>query len=350
MASPECVQHINLNLEIVGTGLGPLRSSNDGSAQFRWGQGGPRASNLGEHARARLPTLAERLTYLTQNTLAFLEERQRIDHSSEQDEFGWRAFVHPDDYDQVLARPRHCLRTGDHYDVEHRLRRADGVYRWFRNSGRSSRDSQGRYFWAACGMQSNLEGTEAGRLALRDCEPELSQLVDMVPSHLWRLAPDGEPIFFSKRMVDFIGLDVTDIGKSRVTRLEAMIETCVHPTDAAGFRPTLGHCLVTGQPFAMSYRLRRADGIYRWMSSRAEPMRDQAGDMVRGTGSVTASTIRRLPTTNSDAANGTFSDVNALPIHICSWMPRVSCPMSAGDTWRFLGLRRISRHSPTCGI
>ena len=123
-----------------------------------------------------------RLTYLTQNTLAFLGGAPAdLDHSSEQDEFGWRAFVHPDDYDQVLARWRHCLRTGDHYDVEHRLRRADGVYRWFRNSGRSSRDSQGHISgWDGTAIE--LEEQKQVESALRDRERELSQLVDMVPA------------------------------------------------------------------------------------------------------------------------------------------------------------------------
>ncbi|TIW33497.1 MAG: PAS domain S-box protein, partial [Mesorhizobium sp.] len=110
----------------------------------------------------------------------------------------------------------------------------------------------------------------------RDRERELSQLVDMVPSHVWRLAPDGEPIFFNKRMVEFLGLDVADLDKPGMSRLGAVIET-VHPDDAVAFGDTLRQCLTTGEVFAMRYRLRRLDGTYCWMSSRAEPLRDQDG-------------------------------------------------------------------------
>ena len=86
-----------------------------------------------------------RFTYVTPNTLAYLGDgRDDLNGPEGEDEFGWRRFVHPDDYDQVAARWRHCLRTGDHYDSEHRLRGADGVYRWFRNSGRPARDGEGR--------------------------------------------------------------------------------------------------------------------------------------------------------------------------------------------------------------
>jgi PAS domain S-box-containing protein len=115
--------------------------------------------------------------------------------------------------------------------------------------------------------------------ALRD--RELAQLVDLVPGHLWGLTPDGEPIFFNRRMVDFLGLDVVDTNKPGMSRLEAIIETVIHPDDAAEFSDTLNHCLVTGEAFAARYRVRRADGLYRWMSSRAEPMRDEAGRIVR---------------------------------------------------------------------
>ncbi|MCF6110961.1 MASE1 domain-containing protein [Mesorhizobium muleiense] len=115
----------------------------------------------------------------------------------------------------------------------------------------------------------------------RDRERELSQLVDMVPSHVWRLAPDGEPIFFNKRMVDFLGLDVAETDKLGMSRLTAMIDAGVHPDDAVAFGDTLRRCLATGEVFAMRYRLRRFDGIYRWMSSRAEPLRDEDGRIVQ---------------------------------------------------------------------
>jgi PAS domain S-box-containing protein len=130
-------------------------------------------------------------------------------------------------------------------------------------------------------MMIDIEEQMQAEAALRNHERELSQLVDMVPSHLWRLTPDGEPIFSNKRMVDFLGLDVANTGKTGMSRLEAVIETIVHPDDAAEFSGSLNRCLVTGESFAMRYRLRRADGVYRWMSSRAEPMRNRDGEIVQ---------------------------------------------------------------------
>jgi len=217
-----------------------------------------------------------KFTYVSSNTLAFLGEQRDDLNSSEKDEFGWRRVVHPDDYDRVADRWRQCLQTGDHYDAEHRLRRADGVYRWFRNSARPFSDSGGHIIeWH--GTTLEIEDQKQIEAALRERERELSHLVDMVPSHVWRLAPDGEPLFFNKRMIDFLGLDVAGTDKPGMSRLEAVITTVIHSDDAGQFREDLSRCLVTGENFAMRYRLRRADGAYRWMSSRAEPVRNQIG-------------------------------------------------------------------------
>src|SRR5262245_51803655 len=114
-------------------------------------------------------------------------------------------------------------------------------------------------------MAGPIDDEVRAREALRERERELSQLVDLVPSHLWRLTPDGEPIFFNKRMVDAVGLDVADTVKPGKSRLEAFIETVIHPEDAAAFADALNRSLATGEPFSMKYRLRRADGAWRWM-------------------------------------------------------------------------------------
>jgi PAS domain S-box-containing protein len=186
---------------------------------------------------------------------------------------------HPDEYDRIAAAWRHSLQTGDHFYIERRIRRATDIHDWSRTAIVPTRDSQG-HITGWYGGTIDLDAQRHTEAELRERERELSHLVDMVPSHIWRLAPDGEPIFFNKRMVDFLGLDVADMDKPGMSRLEAVIET-VHPDDAAEFRDALSHCLASGDSFAMRYRLRRADGVYRWMSSGAEPIRDQDGRIVQ---------------------------------------------------------------------
>src|SRR3546814_14631337 len=95
-------------------------------------------------------------------------------------------------------------------------------------------------------------------------------------------------------MVDFLGLDVADMDKPGMSRLEAVIET-VHPDDAAKFRDNFRHCLVTGERFSMNYRLRRADGVRRWMSRRGAPPRDPDGHIVHWFGTCPALNDTRPP-------------------------------------------------------
>lgn len=188
--------------------------------------------------------------------------------------------VHPDDriaMDEAFAR---SFETGAPFVWRYRQRRANGPHRWVESRAEPLRDDAGTIVqWY--GVSVDIEDMMKAQETLRDRERELSQLVDMVPSHVWRLTPDGEPTFFNKRMIDFLGLKVTDTDKPGLSRLEALIESVVHPDDAAEFRNSLRQCLSTGESFTLRHRLRCAGGTYHWMSSRAEPMRDQAGKIVQ---------------------------------------------------------------------
>lgn len=194
-------------------------------------------------------------------------------------DLGWKRSVHPDDYEDAATALRRCLCTGEHFHHEWRVLRTTGQWVWHRFAVRPTYDTQGRITgWYGVGIDIDVyKKTEA---ALRERERELSQLIDMVPSHLWRLDPDGEPTFFNKRMADFLGMDVADMDKSGMSRLDGLIAT-VHPDDAAGFSNALNRSLASGDRFAMRYRLRRDDGVYHWMSSRAEPLRNEDGRIVQ---------------------------------------------------------------------
>jgi PAS domain S-box-containing protein len=222
-----------------------------------------------------------RVTHVNFGTFLYMgrpPENRSLFH--ELDGAGWRDVIHPEDYERVLETRRASLISGLPFDAEYRLRRSDGVYRWFWSFGLRSvggdKDGQGGWY----GTMIDIEDKKRAEEALRYREREFSQLVNMVPSHLWRLRSDGEPIFFNKRMVDFLGMDIMDLDKPGMSRLD-MLLTTIHPEDAEGFRLALGRSLVTGEPFSMRYRLRHVDGDFRWMSSRAEPLRDQNGQILQ---------------------------------------------------------------------
>ena len=57
---------------------------------------------------------------------------------------GWTEGVHPDDLPRVLAKWKYAVETGQPHESEHRVRRADGVYRWFQSRALPLRDDEGR--------------------------------------------------------------------------------------------------------------------------------------------------------------------------------------------------------------
>jgi PAS domain S-box-containing protein len=185
------------------------------------------------------------------------------------------AVVHPDDAVGFGAALRRCLASGERFSTRYRLRRADGVYRWMSSRAEPIRDQQGKivHWYGIC---HDIEDQVQAEAALRERERELSLLVDMVPSNLWRLTPEGETTLANKHMADFLGQNLED-----KRQLQVVFDTIFHPDDVQAVSDVLGRCLKTGERFSMMYRLRRADGMYRWMSGRAEPMRDASGRIVQ---------------------------------------------------------------------
>ncbi len=188
--------------------------------------------------------------------------------------------IHPDDAPMVLETIHHSLASGEPFSIKYRMRRVDGAYRWVDGRAEPLRDQSGAIMqWYVISV--DIDDEMRAQEALRDRERELSQLVDMVPSLLWRLNPEGAPTFFNKRLIDFLGLEMADMDRPGMSRLAALIEAAVHPDDAANLAEALNHSLVTGERFSKQYRLRRADGVYRWVKGSAEPLRDESGRIIQ---------------------------------------------------------------------
>ncbi|PDS73729.1 PAS domain-containing protein [Rhizobium phaseoli] len=188
--------------------------------------------------------------------------------------------VHPDDAPRLLQTVHRSLVSGDPFSIKYRMRRFDGAYRWVDGRAEPLRDQNGaitQWYVISVDIDDEMRAQEA----LRERERELSQLVDMVPSLLWRLDQDGTPTFFNQRLIDFLGLDIIDMKMPGLTRLAALIEAAVHPDDAASLTEALHHSLATGERFSKQYRLRRADGVYRWVRGSAEPLRDENGRIIQ---------------------------------------------------------------------
>lgn len=191
-------------------------------------------------------------------------------------DFGWKLGVHPEDYGAAAAHLRDCMRTGRPFDHDYRVLRATGDYVWHRFSIRPTRADDGRVTgWFGIGFEIDVyKRTEA---ALRDRERELQQLIDTVPALIWCTTPDGTPSYVNQRLMETVGVRLDDLTNPDAPRSLAD----VHPDDRQFVEQALAHAFKTGTVFAMQYRQKRVDGAYRWTDGRAEPMRDESGNIVQ---------------------------------------------------------------------
>src|SRR3546814_15239600 len=66
-----------------------------------------------------------------------------------------------------------------------------------------------------------------------------------------------------------------------MSRLDTFIEDAIHPGDAVAVAKAFERSLASGERLSMKWRMRRADGVYRWMAASAEAMRDQDGHIAQ---------------------------------------------------------------------
>lgn len=243
-----------------------------------------------------------------------------LNASCDEGHIAWRKLLHPDEYDAVAETWLHALKTGAPFDAELRMRRKTG-YAWARISARPVHDAAGRLVgWYGTSIDTDFHRKTVD--ALHERERELLELVNIVPSNLWRLSQNGEPNFFNTRMVDYLGVSVEEIEKPGLTRLDAMIETAIHPEDRPGFRAAIMRSLESGEGFASRYRLRRFDGAYHWMSSRAEALRGKDGEILQWYGLChdiddqvhVEEALKRSEWHLQQL-------IDALPVRVCSWTP-----------------------------
>jgi PAS domain S-box-containing protein len=181
----------------------------------------------------------------------------------------WRPVVHPEDLSAVETRWTHSVATGDPFVWEYRIRRADGVYRWFHSHVTAARAADGtitRWF----NLLTDIDDRKHAEDRLRSSEGELRTIVDSIPGLVAIVAPSGEIEMVNRGVLDYFGRTLEDLQQWRMS-------DAVHPDDLPLVVERWLHAINTGSPPEWEERLRRADGAYRWFQLRGFPWRDREG-------------------------------------------------------------------------
>jgi PAS domain S-box-containing protein len=185
----------------------------------------------------------------------------------------WSVVVHPGDLPAVTGLWNLSVATGHPFNVVVRIRRADGAYRWFHCRGLPSRDVAGRIVrWY--NLLTDVEDRINAEEALRASENHLRLITETIPALVWRTTPDGEIDYVNRRVLEYTGKPLQDFGNGQWLQL-------LHPDDVDSTIRIWRDNTHTGNSHQVSYRLRRADGAYRWFDVRGEPLRDSDGQVLQ---------------------------------------------------------------------
>ena len=188
--------------------------------------------------------------------------------------WGWKVVVHPDDLDRLVREWLALVDARKPGELETRIRRYDGEYRWFLIRVVPQLDAEGnlvRWF----GSNTDIEDRKRAEKKLLEDERELRGITDAIPQSIAVLDPSGVVLYVNQSSLDYTGLTAQDLCSPQAR------ERVIHSDDVERIRDERKAALARGLPFEFEERKRRKDGQYRWFLIRYNPFRDEQGHLVR---------------------------------------------------------------------
>jgi PAS domain S-box-containing protein len=197
----------------------------------------------------------------------------------------WIKHVHPDDRGPVLTAWARARARGATYEGRYRFRRHDGTYRWFMARGAPIRSDDGtieRWIGVLVDIDDSVRATQA----LQESEQRFREIADHMSQFAWTADPEGAIYWYNRRWYEYTGTTPDEM-------LGWGWQAVHHPDHVARVVEKISHCFRTGEPWEDTFPLRGRDGSYRWFLSRAIPIRDEQGHVIRWFGTNTDITLQR---------------------------------------------------------
>lgn len=206
------------------------------------------------------------------------------------------ALIIPDEGDQPSNAGNRADQSSP-LQVEYRIHRFDdGAVRWILRRAEYERDSAGVPD-RMVGVVQDVTERKAGELALAESAAQFRTLTQALPNLVWTANPQGEVDWMNARACDYSGLAAGTLVGSGWMGI-------VQQEDVAEATRAWRNCVASGALYETEYRIRRADGQYRWHLVRAFPQRGPNGRIKRWIGTSTDIDERkRLETHNKRALN-----------------------------------------------
>ena len=105
-------------------------------------------------------------------------------------------------------------------------------------------------------------------------------IVESIPHMVWVSRPDGAAEYWNGQFRDYTGASLPEV-------LGSGWRSFIHSDDLPATLREWDRSLGSGESYYGEQRIRRADGTYRWHGTRAVPLRDGQGRIVRWLGTCT---------------------------------------------------------------
>ena len=189
-------------------------------------------------------------------------------------DWGRNDIVHPDDLPRVIEARKKSIEAGQIYEVEHRCRRADGVYRWFQVRGLPVRDAENKVTaWYL--LLTDIDDRKKAEEALQSSERNLSLMINAIPTFIHVLRSNGTVQYLNQAAMDYFGITLDDAQK------EDYRARFFYPEDVERLRGERREALTRAVPFENEQRALGKDGKYRWFLIRYNPLLDEQGRIDR---------------------------------------------------------------------
>jgi PAS domain S-box-containing protein len=180
-------------------------------------------------------------------------------------------FVHPDDLPETANAFHHSIQTGASYQAVHRLRRADGEFRWHHARGEPLRDGQGRVIqWY--GLTIDIDEGKRAEDRLRRSEAYLAEAQRLSHTGSFGWTPSTGELHWSDETFRILGYD-----PSIKPTIERVLQR-VHPDDLAMVHQILDETSRGGK-IDIRHRLLLPEGSVKFVHVLGHALKDANGNL-----------------------------------------------------------------------
>jgi PAS domain S-box-containing protein len=126
----------------------------------------------------------------------------------------------------------------------------------------------------------DITARRRAEIAVGQSEEQFRVFAQAVPNHVWAASPDGRLYWFNDRVYAYAGVEPGSLNGDAWASI-------VHPDDLHDAAARWTDALQTGEIYETEFRIRRADGSYRWFLVRSVPVRGSDGAVSRWIGTNT---------------------------------------------------------------